>query len=130
MRESAVDVERWPSFHRNYGKLPPALITLVFQVLKATYRQRAAAVISYNEADRENFQSTSVACVCVRALLASGKPLLASHTAIFTRRSFLPALFLGNKKSYVHAKRVETLSRARYLRFPGERKARMHPAGL
>lgn len=37
-------------------KIALAVITVVFQVLKATYR-RANAVISYNTTDRENFQS-------------------------------------------------------------------------
>lgn len=51
--ECAVDVELSPQLR----KIAPAVITVVFQVLKASYRQ-AGAVISHNKTDRENFQST------------------------------------------------------------------------
>lgn len=51
--ECAVDVELSPQLR----KIAPVVITVVFQVLKATYRQ-TGAVISHNKTDHENFQST------------------------------------------------------------------------
>lgn len=52
--EYTVDVKLSPQLR----KIAPAIITVVFQMLKATYWQ-AGAVISHNKTDRENFQSTT-----------------------------------------------------------------------
>lgn len=68
-----------------------------FLGVKGDLSATGAAVISYNEADRENFQSTVYA-----PLRASRKPLLASHTVIFTRRPLSYTVFRQKEKLQAH----------------------------